>query len=250
MTPPAASAAPAAAPPGLPPSHSACNDPFGVGFPPIHTAAARGAWQAYVRALVRHFRGRVTHYEVWNEPDLTSFWKCGPRAADYVDDRGYPRFHGQEVPSAKGLFFIGFRNPLTGALLRVANSPVFRPRSAPRSALEAINMLGRTRTMATAASTALRSQCSGLDAAAVEALWSASARAAELSYAASRHTPCKALADAAYLAALMLYACADAYLRHGGRLGFVITQTLFQTRGAGDGFHREAAALASWLAQR
>lgn len=73
------------APPGLPPSHSACNDPFGVGFPPIHTAAARGAWQAYVRALVRHFRGRVTHYEVWNEPDLTSFWKCGPRAADYVD---------------------------------------------------------------------------------------------------------------------------------------------------------------------
>ncbi len=92
---------------------------------------------------------------------------------------------------------------ITGALLRVANSPVFRPRSAPRSALEAINMLGRTRTMATAASTALRSQCSGLDAAAVEALWSASARAAELSYAASRHTPCKALADAAYLAALM-----------------------------------------------
>lgn len=40
------------------------------------------------------------------------------------------------------------------------------------------------------------------------------------------------------LAALMLYACADAYLRHGGRLGFVITQTLFQTRGAGDGFRR------------
>ena len=92
---------------------------------------------------------------------------------------------------------------ITGALLRVANSPVFRPRSAPRSALEAISMLGRTRTMATAASTALRSQFNGLDATAVEALWSASARAAELSYAACRQTPSKALADAAYLAALM-----------------------------------------------
>lgn len=92
---------------------------------------------------------------------------------------------------------------ITGALLRVANSPVFRPRSAPRSALEAITMLGRTRTMATAASTALRSQCSGLDPAVVEALWSANARAAELTYAAARQSSFKALADTAYLAALM-----------------------------------------------
>lgn len=92
---------------------------------------------------------------------------------------------------------------ITGALLRVANSPVFRPRSAPRSAVEAITMLGRTRTMATAASTALRSQCSGLDASVVEALWSASAQAAELTYAAARHTSFKALADTAYLAALI-----------------------------------------------
>lgn len=92
---------------------------------------------------------------------------------------------------------------ITGALLRVANSPVFRPRGAPRSALEAITMLGRTRTLATAASSALRNQCSGLDAAVVETLWSASARAAEFTYAASRLTPFKALADTAYLAALM-----------------------------------------------
>lgn len=60
-------------------------EPFGVGFPPIHSESGRRGWQAYVRALVRHFRDRVTHYEVWNEPDLTSFWKCQPRAAEYVD---------------------------------------------------------------------------------------------------------------------------------------------------------------------
>ncbi len=40
------------------------------------------------------------------------------------------------------------------------------------------------------------------------------------------------------LAMLVLYAGADRYLRDGGRLGMVVTQTLFQTRGAGDGFRR------------
>ena len=42
------------------------------------------------------------------------------RAAEHVDDRGYPRWHGEEAKSAKGLYFIGFRNPLTGALHDIA----------------------------------------------------------------------------------------------------------------------------------
>ena len=40
------------------------------------------------------------------------------------------------------------------------------------------------------------------------------------------------------LSMLMLYAAADRYLKPAGRLGMVITQTLFQTKGAGDGFRR------------
>jgi len=40
------------------------------------------------------------------------------------------------------------------------------------------------------------------------------------------------------LSTLVLYASADRYLRDGGRLGMVITQTLFQSKGAGDGFRR------------
>ena len=40
------------------------------------------------------------------------------------------------------------------------------------------------------------------------------------------------------LSMLVLYASADRYLRDGGRLGMVITQTLFQSKGAGDGFRR------------
>jgi hypothetical protein len=38
------------------------------------------------------------------------------------------------------------------------------------------------------------------------------------------------------LSILFLYSSIDRYLREGGRLGFVITQTVFQTTGAGEGF--------------
>jgi len=40
------------------------------------------------------------------------------------------------------------------------------------------------------------------------------------------------------LSMLFTYACADKYLVEKGKLGFVITQTVFQTKGAGDGFRR------------
>jgi hypothetical protein len=40
------------------------------------------------------------------------------------------------------------------------------------------------------------------------------------------------------VAMLMLYVSMDNYLRDGGKLGFVITQTVFKTKGAGDGFRR------------
>ena len=40
------------------------------------------------------------------------------------------------------------------------------------------------------------------------------------------------------LSMLMLYTAADRYLEDRGRLGMVITQTLFQSKGAGDGFRR------------
>jgi len=40
------------------------------------------------------------------------------------------------------------------------------------------------------------------------------------------------------LSMLFAYAGADSYLQEGGRLGFVITQTLFKSKGAGDGFRR------------
>lgn len=115
------------------------------------------------------------------------------RAAAADDDAG-PREMAQAVSQDPAI---------TGALLRVANSPVFRPRSAPRTAQDAIAMLGRTRTLATAASVALKAQNDGLDPRVVDAIWSGCARAAEYSFAVARATRFKSLADTAYLAALM-----------------------------------------------
>ena len=40
------------------------------------------------------------------------------------------------------------------------------------------------------------------------------------------------------LAMLFTYACIDNYVKDQRRLGFIITQTLFKTKGAGDGFRR------------
>lgn len=51
-----------------------------VGVPPIFTDEQRAAWDAYVRETVAHYKGRITHYEVWNEPDGKWCWKHGVNA--------------------------------------------------------------------------------------------------------------------------------------------------------------------------
>ncbi len=56
-----------------------------VGCVPLEPAA-REAWVRYVRAIAGHFRGRVRHWELWNEPNITAFWRPHqPDAAGYVD---------------------------------------------------------------------------------------------------------------------------------------------------------------------
>lgn len=56
-----------------------------AGYPPLETPEARAGWCAFVEALVRHFSDRVTHYEIWNEPDCSGFWLKGPNAEAYMD---------------------------------------------------------------------------------------------------------------------------------------------------------------------
>lgn len=51
--------------------------------PPILEAKATAAWLAFVDAAIAHFRGRVTHWEIWNEPNHYAYWGAKPSGADY-----------------------------------------------------------------------------------------------------------------------------------------------------------------------
>ncbi len=48
-----------------------------VGCPPIFTEEEKTAWANYVKAVVTRYKGKITHYEVWNEPDGIWCWKHG-----------------------------------------------------------------------------------------------------------------------------------------------------------------------------
>lgn len=51
-----------------------------VGVPPIFTEEQKNAWLSYVKATVTRYKGKITHYEVWNEPDGIWCWKHGVSA--------------------------------------------------------------------------------------------------------------------------------------------------------------------------
>ncbi len=58
---------------------------FATGWVPLWDDAAREAWLRFVRALGEHFRDRVKHWEIWNEPNIKNFWKPHPsNPAEYV----------------------------------------------------------------------------------------------------------------------------------------------------------------------
>ncbi len=54
-----------------------------VGCPPIHTEEQKKAWHDYVVATVAHYKGRVSRFEIWNEPDGTWCWKHGVNGTEY-----------------------------------------------------------------------------------------------------------------------------------------------------------------------
>lgn len=50
----------------------------GVGHFPVRSERERTGWQNYVRATVEHFKDRVHYFEIWNEPDVSTFCVCAP----------------------------------------------------------------------------------------------------------------------------------------------------------------------------
>ena len=56
-----------------------------VGCPPVGSEEERAAWMRYVEATVKHFYGRITLFEIWNEPDCAYSWKhCFNEERDMV----------------------------------------------------------------------------------------------------------------------------------------------------------------------
>jgi len=60
-------------------------DETAVGWVPVFDEEAMKAWLAYTGKLAEHFQGRVTHWEIWDEPNHKGFWRPGePDAASYA----------------------------------------------------------------------------------------------------------------------------------------------------------------------
>ncbi len=58
-------------------TESAKNVYGAVGCPPIFSDEEKEAWRNYVKATVKRYIGKVSYYEVWNEPDGQWCWKHG-----------------------------------------------------------------------------------------------------------------------------------------------------------------------------
>lgn len=61
-------------------------NPTGVGHVPLYYGEeCLQAWKNYVRALARHFKGRVDQFEIWNESNHLPFWQPEkPDAKEYA----------------------------------------------------------------------------------------------------------------------------------------------------------------------
>ncbi len=61
-------------------------DKHAVGWAPVFDEQYKKAWLNFTRAIAEHFADRVKCWEIWNEPNISGFWKPEkPNATDYVD---------------------------------------------------------------------------------------------------------------------------------------------------------------------
>lgn len=74
------------------------NNPTAVGFPPTNYGdEVVTAWLNFVKALAEHFKGRITHFEIWNEPDDINFWQ--PKLPDGAEYGNLVKITGDAIKS-------------------------------------------------------------------------------------------------------------------------------------------------------
>ncbi len=58
----------------------------GLGHAPLNSPEAKSAWINYVETVVARYRGKITNYEVWNEPECPVFFPYGEQWAEkYIE---------------------------------------------------------------------------------------------------------------------------------------------------------------------
>ncbi len=69
----------------------------GVGCVPNKNDEQKAAWSRYVTTLVARYRGRVAHFEIWNEPDGGWCWKKFRGDEIWFDNANAGREYGEFV---------------------------------------------------------------------------------------------------------------------------------------------------------
>ena len=54
------------------------------GWDPPRSSAELAAWSDFISDMVNRYGTQVTRYKMWNEPNLTTFWKPGPKPSEYA----------------------------------------------------------------------------------------------------------------------------------------------------------------------
>ena len=85
-----------------------------VGFVPLYFGnACIQAWKNYCAALAEHFRGRITHFEIWNETNIDCFWrpmKSDPAEYATLIDISQAEIRKAIPNAAIGACISGYRN--------------------------------------------------------------------------------------------------------------------------------------------
>ena len=81
-------------------------NPTAVGHIPLYYGEeCEQAWKNYVKALASHFKGRVKHFEIWNEPEIKQFWQ--PKGADPLEYARLIKITADEIKSVYPEAIIG-----------------------------------------------------------------------------------------------------------------------------------------------
>jgi len=51
--------------------------------PPVGSQAETDAWLRFVEAVIERYKGKITYWEIWNEPNHRKYWGAPPNAEDY-----------------------------------------------------------------------------------------------------------------------------------------------------------------------